>query len=62
MEFVDHVLPGFDPRMQVRLMDEKTPDEVDLQNCKTADEAWMLKWECGCYHKDAHQRAGELPT
>ena len=23
-------------------MDEKTPDEMDLQNCETADKAWLL--------------------
>ena len=39
-EFVDSILPNFDEKIQIRLLNEHTPKEVELKNCATVADAW----------------------
>ena len=40
-EFKECILPHFDPKKQVRLLDDHSPKECDLRNCSTVEEAWQ---------------------
>ena len=39
-EFVECILPHFEPRKQIRLLDDHTPKDCDLRTCTTVVEAW----------------------
>ena len=41
-EFVQSILPGIEDCRRVRLLDEHTPDNMDLQNCEKVEDAWDL--------------------
>lgn len=38
---MEDILPNFDKRKQLRLLNEHTPKEVELKNCSTVEEAWL---------------------
>ena len=40
-EFVEEILPSFDQKQQIRLLNEYTPKEIQLKNCSTIEEAWL---------------------
>ena len=40
-EFKVEILPNFEVRKQIRLLNEYTPKEIELKNCSTVEEAWQ---------------------
>ena len=41
-EFVESILPGVEESRRVRLLDDHTPESMDLQNCESAEDCWEL--------------------
>ena len=41
-EFEKSILPNFDQEEQIMLLDEFTPDNVYLQNCKSIEDVWKI--------------------
>ena len=41
-EFKESILPHFDDKKGVRLLNEHSPKETELRNCSTVAEAWIL--------------------
>ena len=41
-EFEKSILPNFDEEKQIMLLDEFTPKNVYLQNCRTVAEVWKI--------------------
>ena len=40
-EFLESILPHFDDKKKIRLLDEHSPVECDLRNCETVEDAWI---------------------